>query len=73
MGITPLAQPVVRTCASTFLLPCLINSRTLCNAIVVALPDNVGIGRKCKEALDSLSCTALATTDKLEKGKRTES
>ena len=41
----------------TFLVACLINSRALRYAIIVALPDDVGVGREGEKALDCLAET----------------
>lgn len=35
-----------------FLLASLVNSRALSNAVVVALPDNVGVGREGKQSFN---------------------
>ena len=41
--------------ATTFVLPRLVQGGTLCYAVIVALPNNVGIWRKRKESFDGLS------------------
>ena len=64
---------MVQSCAGTFLMPCLVNGRTLCYAIIVTLPDDIGVGRKGKEALDGLTDSQLASADDQRRDERTES
>ena len=41
--------------ATTLVLPRLVQRGTLCYAVIVAFPNNVGIWRKRKESFDGLS------------------
>jgi hypothetical protein len=41
------------------LVASLVDGRTLCNTVVVALPDDVGVCREIKQALDRFSATKL--------------
>ena len=47
-------------------MACLINSRALGYAIVVALPDDIGVGREGEEALDCLAGTSLSAIELME-------
>lgn len=41
--------------SGSLVMASLVNSRTLCNTVVVALPDDVGVCRERKQALDRFS------------------
>ena len=47
-------------------MACLINSRALGYAIVVALPDDVGVGREGEKALDCLAGASLLAIELME-------
>ena len=55
MGVTPLAQARMWACASPLLMSCLVDGRTLCNTVVMALPDDIGIRREGEEAFNGLT------------------
>lgn len=55
--LPPFLVPLMYLRCSTFLLANFIQSTALRNAVIMALPHDVGIGRKREEALDCLSVT----------------
>jgi hypothetical protein len=53
------------TCAcSGLVVASLVDGRTLCNTVVVALPDDVGVCRESKQALDRFSESTLDMPDR---------
>lgn len=56
-GATPLHSRMASWVGGSdlsLLLASLVNGRALGNTVVVALPDDVGVGGKCEHALDGL-------------------
>lgn len=51
--------PGVGSCGSGFLLAGLVNGRALSDAVVVTLPDDVGVDRESEQTLDRFSASLL--------------